>query len=65
MNWLFDDIEEEQVGSKVFDPRPYQLEADESIWSCLQDADMCGAYLATGTGKTEICLLYTSPSPRD
>ena len=57
MDWLFDDIEEEQVGSKVFDPRPYQVEADESIWSCLQDTDRCGAYLATGTGKTEIAAL--------
>lgn len=58
MDWLFDDVREEQVGSdNSFDPRPYQMEADESIWSCLQDTDRCGAYLATGTGKTEIAAL--------
>jgi superfamily II DNA or RNA helicase len=58
MNWLFDDIEDDCVDTDdSFDPRPYQMEADESIWGCLQDTDRCGAYLATGTGKTEIAAL--------
>ena len=57
-DWLFPDIGKDiSVDDDVFDPRPYQGEADEAIWNCLQDSDKCGAYLATGTGKTEIAAL--------
>ncbi len=57
-DWLFPDIGKDvSVDDDVFDPRPYQEEADEAIFSSLQHSDKCGAYLATGTGKTEIAAL--------
>lgn len=39
---------------KGFCPRPYQGDAVDKAISELKEAEACGLYLATGTGKTEV-----------
>jgi superfamily II DNA or RNA helicase len=42
---------------KPYQPRSYQVAADERVWEVLQGTDKTAIYLATGTGKTEIAAL--------
>ena len=46
-----------------FKTKPYahQLTALEKSW----DKTEYGYFMEMGTGKSKVCLLYTSPSPRD
>ena len=37
----------------------------DAAYNMLKKYGECAIDQATGTGKTFICLLYTSPSPRD
>ena len=46
-----------------FKTKPYahQLTALEKSW----EKEVFAYFMEMGTGKSKVCLLYTSPSPRD